>query len=259
MQPHHRLLCVLLSKVAVVGVLELIVESMGGDVAEFHGLWLAASDPEGATPLSSFADRGPSCGGSRGTPPSRDRCRTAAGDRRGRDRKDANRRDCSGLRETLFVARGSALPLSAQVPLLPITDALRSIYQVDDGRWLKAVLADGPSDVRVALCRLLPELHEDGEATVVQDEDLWRQRLFSAVASTWAALSATRPLGILIEDLHWADSTTLDLLEHLLTVGQEVPIVGTWRRDDLTVPSEVRDWLTRVRRLPRVDELRRVH
>ena len=237
------------------GVLELIVEAMRGDVAEFHRLWLAASGPEGATPPSTARIAGR---------------RAEVAEVRRHLESGAGLLLVTGeagmgktrLVETAalstqgpFVARGSALPLSAQVPLLPITDALRSVYESDDGQWLKEVLAECPSYVPVALCRLLPELDETVGAPVAPDDDLWRQRLFSAVASAWAALSATRPLAVLVEDLHWADSTTLDLLEHLLTVGLGVPMVGTWRRDDPTVPTEVRDWLSRVRRLPQVDEL----
>src|SRR4029079_11936665 len=30
------------------GVVELLVEAMGGDPSHFHGLWLAAGSPEGA-------------------------------------------------------------------------------------------------------------------------------------------------------------------------------------------------------------------
>ena len=58
-----------------------------------------------------------------------------------------------------------------------------------------------------------------------------------------------------IEDLHWADATTLDLLEHLLAAGPGLPVVGTWRKDDPTVPAPVHDWLSRVHRLPAVGEL----
>jgi hypothetical protein len=237
------------------GVLELIIEAMGGDVAEFHRLWLAASGPEAATPQSPAR-----IAGRRAEVTAV--CRhleTGAGLLLVTGEAGIGK---SRLVETaalstngLFVARGSALPLSAQVPLLPITDALRSVYQADDGEWLKGALADCPSYVPVVMRRLLPELDEAVEGPAVQDDDLWRQRLFSAVASAWTALAATRPIAVLVEDLHWADSTTLDLLEHLLTVGQGIPIVGTWRRDDLAVRSEVKDWLSRVRRLPRVAEL----
>jgi hypothetical protein len=237
------------------GVLELIVEAMGGDVAEFHRLWLAASGSDGAAPPSATRIAGRRAE----VAAVRRHLETGAGLLLVTGEAGIGK---TRLVETaavsanhLFVARGCALPLSAQVPLLPITDVLRSVYQVDNGQWLTQALVGCPSYVPVALCGLLPELEEAVEAPAVPDDEVWRQRLFSAVASTWTALSATRPLAVLVEDLHWADSTTLDLLEHLLTVGQVISIVGTWRRDDLTVPSEVTDWLTRVRRLPCVDEL----
>ena len=237
------------------GVLELIVEAMGGDAHEFHRLWLAASSPDEATAQSTTRIAGRRAE----LTVVRRHLETGAGLLLVTGEAGIGK---TRLVETAafstdlpFVARGSALPLSAQVPLLPITDALRSIYQFDDGQWLKEAVAGCPSFVPVALRRLLPELDEAVEAPPVQDDDLWRQRLFSAVAAAWAAISATRPLAVLLEDLHWADSTTLDLLEHLLSVGHGIPIVGTWRRDDLTVRSEVREWLTRVRRVPRVDEL----
>ena len=46
------------------------------------------------------------------------------------------------------------------------------------------------------------------DAAAVPDDDWWRQRLFSAVGTTLAALATLRPLAVLVEDLHWADSTT---------------------------------------------------
>ena len=58
-------------------------------------------------------------------------------------------------------------------------------------------------------------------------------------------------VALLIEDLHWADSATLDLLE-LLLVRQTAPLLGTWRLDDQTVAPANVDWFIRVRRMPTV-------
>jgi hypothetical protein len=234
------------------GVLELVVEAMGGDTGEFHRLWLAASSPASTS--------GPRIAGRKeelavvrrhleqGTGLLLVTGEAGIGKTRLVDTAVASTSD-------VFVARGSALPLSVQVPLLPITDVLRTVYRVDQGQWLKEALYDCPTYVPAVLRRLLPELEEAADALMVFDDDWWRQRLFSAVATTWAALAAARPLAVLVEDLHWADSTTLDLLEHLLTAGPGLPLVGTWRQDDPTVPIPVLDWVTRVRRLSVVDEL----
>ena len=84
--------------------------------------------------------------------------------------------------------------------------------------------------VLASLRRLLPELDEPATCRrSPPEDDWWRQRLFSAVGTTWSALASVRPLAVLVEDLHWADSTTLDLLEYLLSRLPGIPLVGTYR------------------------------
>ncbi|HET6940302.1 MAG TPA: hypothetical protein VFI19_16920, partial [Nocardioides sp.] len=53
---------------------------------------------------------------------------------------------------------------------------------------------------------------------------------------------------IVIEDLHWADSATLDLLEHLLVRAGAVTLLGTWRLDDTSTREANEAWFGRVRR-----------
>ena len=61
-------------------------------------------------------------------------------------------------------------------------------------------------------------------------------------------LAEHRPLALLVEDAHWADATTLDVLE--LLGSHACPLVVTVRTDDPDVDERFADWLTRVRRLP---------
>ena len=117
------------------------------------------------------------------------------------------------------MAGGSCLPLSTDVPLLPIATLLRATYDADHGQWLKEALTDAAPYVSASLRRLLPELDLIVDAPAEPDDEWSRQRLFTAVGSTLAGLAALRPLAVVIEDLHWADAMTLDLLEHLLTTG----------------------------------------
>ena len=71
-----------------------------------------------------------------------------------------------------------------------------------------------------------------------------QRQVFLAVAR----LLATR-LPLVLDDLHWADPGTLDLLEHLVASRAPVTLVGTWRLDDSTLPEPTRDWWQRMRRL----------
>ncbi|MGA7731192.1 MAG: AAA family ATPase, partial [Chloroflexia bacterium] len=52
-----------------------------------------------------------------------------------------------------------------------------------------------------------------------------RGRIFQAVASFVAARAAREPLLLLFEDLHWVDSTSLELLESLLPLTESVPLL----------------------------------
>ncbi len=98
---------------------------------------------------------------------------------------------------------------------------------------------------------ILPEL-DTHETAPVSDE--WaRQRLFNAVAALLVALQEEQPLGVVVEDAHWADATTLDLIE--LLGSQAFPLVVTVRTEDPDIGEAFAPWLTRARRLPGADEL----
>ena len=154
----------------------------------------------------------------------------------------------------VFVASGSCLPLSTEVPFLPVTDVMRAVHAVDEGQRVKEALADCAAFVPGSLSHLLPEL-DAGDLVLEPPDDFSRQRMFNAVEVTLAALAGLRPLAVLVEDLHWADSATLDLLEHVLARGTPMPVLGTWRLDDPGTGPAALDWFTRVRRLPNVEVL----
>ena len=241
------------------GVLELLVEAMGGDVEEFRALWVSAGSPtsSSAAAVSSarIAGRVTELAAVRGhllgQTPGLLLVTGEAGI--GKTRLVDTAR--AVVSDEVFVAAGTCLPLSTAVPLLPIATILRATYDADRGQWLKDALTDTAPYVSASLRRLLPELELVAETSTEPDDEWSRQRLFTAIGTTLAALALVRPLAVAIEDLHWADAETLDLLEHLLTSGLAVPVVGTWRRDDPTVPAPTLDWFTRVRRLNAVDEL----
>src|SRR5262245_17430433 len=60
--------------------------------------------------------------------------------------------------------------------------------------------------------------------------------LFERVAAWFAAVAAARPLVLLLEDLHWADPASLDLLRTLARGLADLPLLllATYRSDELT-------------------------
>ena len=232
------------------GTLELLVEAMHGEPTRFHELWLAASTPTDSTPVQASRIAG------RRTELAAVRRHLEAGSGLLLVTGEA------GIGKTtlvtaasrsadIFVATGHCLPLSTEAPLLAITDAIRSIHD-HDPHWLEEALAQCPAYVAASLSRLLPELDA---GTFMADDEWSRQRLFAAIGRTLASLVALRPLAVRIEDLHWADSTTQDLLEHLVVRGSPVPLVGTWRVDAIDADAARQGWWNRLRRLPDVQVL----
>jgi hypothetical protein len=114
--------------------------------------------------------------------------------------------------------------------------------------------------VRGELGRLLPELGSDGgPGTGGRDEGWQRQRLFSAVAELLdaAARKSGAGIGLVIEDVHWADSASLDLLTFLVRGGCRgaVSMVVTCRGDEAPLAGQVAEWLAQVRGAAGVAEI----
>ena len=237
------------------GTLQVLVEALGGDVDRFHQLWLAASAPE--SPGVAVEDR--SLAGRRDelkvlrhhlTEPRRGLLVIAGEAGIGKSR--LVRAGAEAAADEVFVGFGSCLPLSLKPPLLPIADVLRVVQSDGDPEWFTASLAACPPFVGPVLHDLAPHV-ETGEppaaAGLIQ--------VSAAVRALLSALAERRPMAVVVEDLHWADATTLDLLEHLVAGSAAgpppVPLVGTYRIDDPTTPVEAARWFTRIRRLPTVE------
>jgi predicted ATPase len=153
---------------------------------------------------------------------------------------------------------GWCLPLSHGLPFLPVVDVLRGLGEIDGGRLLNSLLGDCPAFVRGELIRLMPDLDESGGQTgPPQPDDGWRrQRLFDALRLLLFALAKVRRVAVVVEDLHWADHTTLEFLGYLLAPGRTpgAALVLTCRTEDDSTQA-LTDWLQRVYRDPRVRRL----
>ena len=83
-----------------------------------------------------------------------------------------------------------------------------------------------------------------------------RHRLFVRVLQVLADLAAEAPVLLVLEDLHWADESSRELLDFLAVRlrGRRVMVVATVRDDELS--GAVRPWLAELERRPGVLRLR---
>ncbi len=105
------------------------------------------------------------------------------------------------------------------------------------------------------LAALLPELGVPNAPTAVPATGLnevgtERQRLFDALAALLAELAAGAPLLLVFDDLHWADSPTVQLLRHLVRAPQprRTMFLGTYRDAELEEGHPLPELIASLRR-----------
>ncbi|HEY3258920.1 MAG TPA: AAA family ATPase [Pseudonocardiaceae bacterium] len=134
----------------------------------------------------------------------------------------------------------------ATLPYLPFVEALREL-----ARQHPELIDNHPT-----LARLLPDTHLHTSAAQ-HDRDLGQLQLFDALLSAISELAAEHTVLLTIEDLHWADRSSRDLLAFLLSrlSSQKLLVVGTYRSDDLHRKHPLRPLLAELVRLPAVERL----
>ncbi|MEO6836000.1 MAG: AAA family ATPase [Candidatus Tumulicola sp.] len=114
------------------------------------------------------------------------------------------------------------------VPYESVVDALRSA--------LALVASLKPSMALACVATLLPELHARVALPDVPrlDAESERIRLFESLFRSVADLAAPRPLLLILEDLHWAQPASIELLQFLLRriSGVRVMILVTYRDEE---------------------------
>jgi len=134
----------------------------------------------------------------------------------------------------------------AALPYLPFAEVTRGLAEHDPQ------LVDG----HAALRRLLPD-HQTHAETAGQDRDLGQLQLFDALFAALGEAALRQPAVVVVEDLHWADRSSRDLLAFLLArlARQRLLLVGTLRSDDLHRRHPLRPLLAELVRLPAVERL----
>ena len=146
------------------------------------------------------------------------------------------------------VLSGRCAELADTVPYLPLADALRGAAT---GAGADCSLQDAVA-TRPALARLLP----DREITRQPGDlpGLAQQQLFGAVLGMLTELAAANPVLLVLEDLHWADRSTRDLVTFLSRMlrGERIALVLSYRTDDIHRGHPLRLVVGELQRLPSV-------
>ncbi|MFD2418846.1 helix-turn-helix transcriptional regulator [Amycolatopsis pigmentata] len=152
------------------------------------------------------------------------------------------------------------------LPYLPFAEALAPLATDAEETVADAVRS------RPALARLLPLTQAGPPAgaghppagseydlphRARSEQDLGQLQLFDAVLGVLTEIAARRPVVLVLEDLHWADGSTRNLLSFLVSRlrGQRLLVVASYREEDVYRRHPLRALLVEVVRLPAVTRI----
>ncbi len=126
----------------------------------------------------------------------------------------------------------------AQEPYRPIRQILRSILSEHGGqaaRWA----TEGKGD----LTALLPHLAR-GDAPASSPGEDQQLRLFDSVAGFLRRVALHRPIVIMVDDLQWADPSTISLLAHVMRHTRDAPLLFALAYREGELHPDAIEWLT---------------
>ena len=136
---------------------------------------------------------------------------------------------------------------------LPVVDALRGL--ADDPE--EAELLTEVAMIAPGLGRLLPGIDRVGPTGAVAGDGLDQLQVFDAVRALLLGCSRRSPVVLVLEDLHWADQASRDLIAFLARTlrSGRVVLLASYRSDEVHRRHPLRPLLAELVRLPGVERL----
>src|SRR5512133_1578950 len=136
---------------------------------------------------------------------------------------------------------------------LPVVDALHGL--ADDPA--EAELLAEVATTAPGLGRLLPGIEQAGPVVGLVGDGQDQLQVFDAVRVLLMRCSEQSPVVVVLEDLHWADRSTRDLVAFLARIlrSGRVLLVAGYRSDELHRRHPLRPLLAELVRLPGVERI----
>ena len=136
------------------------------------------------------------------------------------------------------------------LPYAPLAEALRGLGRELDPATLDRVLGPARADLAVLVPDLAPGGRPEAGAHSGPAGRAGRARLFELLFGFLVRLGTDRPVLFVVEDVHWADDATRDLLTYLVANlrAERIAVVATLRTDAIGLDSAVVPWLVELAR-----------
>ncbi len=152
------------------------------------------------------------------------------------------------------VLEGGCSPIGADsLPFGPFVEAIRGLTHQLQPTELDRVVGRGRAD----LARLLPHFERPGDSPPMPGDASGQGRLFEHILALFERLSERAPVFLVIEDIHWADRSSLELLVYLVRNLRRGPILlaATYRDDDLRSRDSLAQLAAELDRADRIERL----
>ncbi len=152
------------------------------------------------------------------------------------------------------ILQGNCFESDQSYPYAPVLDLLRTFFNT---HTLKDFLQSS-SSVATEFIKLFPELDNglfDISVLSEGDPQQEKRRLFATLAQFFIYQASKQPVLLIVEDLHWADDSSLEFLLYLSRrcTNQPMLMIFTYRDDE--VHANLRHWLAQLGREHLIHEL----
>jgi hypothetical protein len=122
------------------------------------------------------------------------------------------------------VSRGRCLPYGRGITFWPVIEIVHGVAGLNDG--------DSAEKARGAVRKLLAD--EDDADLIVErvvqvmglgEEEVRAEETFWAVRKLFESLARRAPLVVVFDDIHWAEPTLLDLIEHVVDLSRDASML----------------------------------
>lgn len=134
----------------------------------------------------------------------------------------------------MFVVRGQCYDMEGSLPYIPFVEAIEYGLTITTEDAFRSAMGDAGPEI----ARFVPKVrvaYPDLPPPLALPSDQARHYMFESVCDFFARAAAIQPMLLVLEDLHWADESTTQLLESVARRVGRAPllVIGTYRDVDL--------------------------
>src|SRR5262245_36278453 len=144
------------------------------------------------------------------------------------------RRALAQAAETVTWLEGHCISFGQASPFLPLIEVLRENFQIDEFDGAPEIIAKveqgmrrmGELEAHIPAIRYLLSVDPGDPALAAMESAARRRQLFAALRALPIRGAQLRPLVLVVEDLHWIDTSSEEFLNFMLDAVAGVPLLG---------------------------------